>query len=125
MHSVVALVAATASDAAGGAGMAFVMVGLAVEAAAASGRAAGGAGAAASERVRAGNGLMGGVSAVAIDAAAAWEVDGFVGICLGIVRLLIGATAAAAMVEVDESLLSGLSRSIFVEPFLYVTHFLR
>jgi hypothetical protein len=48
---------------------------------------------------------MGGVSAVAIDAAAAWEVDGFVGICLGIVRLLIGATAAAAaMVEVDESL---------------------
>ena len=47
---------------------------------------------------------MGGVSAVAIDDAAAWEVDGFVGICLGIVRLLIGATAAAVMVEVDESL---------------------
>ena len=124
VHSVVALVlvAATASDAAGCAGMAFVLVGLAVEAAA-SGRAAGGAGAAASERVRAGNGLMGGVSAVAIDAAATWEVDGFVGICLGIVRLLIGGWRR--WWRWMNLLLSGLSRSILVEPFLYVTHFLQ
>ena len=78
--SVAALVAATASDASGGPGMAFVMVGLAVEAAAASERAAGGAGTAASERVRADNGLMGSVSAVALSAAAAWEVAGFIGI---------------------------------------------
>jgi hypothetical protein len=88
--SVAALVAATASDASGGAGMAFVTVGLAVEAAAASERAAGGAGTAASEQVWADNGLMGSVIAVALDAAAAWEVAGFVGIGFGIVRLLIG-----------------------------------
>jgi hypothetical protein len=33
---------------------------------------------------------MGSVIAVALDAAAAWEVAGFVGIGFGIVRLLIG-----------------------------------
>jgi hypothetical protein len=43
---------------------------------------------------------MGSFSAVALDAAAAWDMAGFVGIGLGIVRLLIGATATA-MVEVD------------------------
>lgn len=76
-----------------------------MEAAAASERVAGGADTAARERVWAENGLMGGVYAMALDAAAAWGLDGFVGICFCIVRLLIGATAAATeaavMVEVD------------------------
>jgi hypothetical protein len=96
--SVAALVAAVAPAASGGAGLASVTVGLAVKAAAASERAAGGAGTVASEQVWADNGLMDSVIAVALDAAAAWEVAGFVGIGFGIVRLLIGATAAATEV---------------------------